>query len=105
MITERSKWNTIPLILLQPLPLARPPQLRCHQPPVTHTHTGDNKELLHSTFYKASTPRYSQFGAIYSFEASRLINRFTLESLSVLSFRQTRRSYISTILSTTLTEI
>ena len=27
-------FDTIPLILLQPLPWASPPQLRCHQPPV-----------------------------------------------------------------------
>ena len=27
-------FDTIPLILLQPLPQPRPPQLRCHQPPV-----------------------------------------------------------------------
>ena len=27
-------FDTTPLILLQPLPRARPPQLRCHKPPV-----------------------------------------------------------------------
>ena len=39
--TERMEWHqkhsvfdTNPLILLQPLPRARPPKLRCHQPPV-----------------------------------------------------------------------
>ena len=31
-------FDTIPPIPLQPLPLARPPQLRCHQPPVAHFH-------------------------------------------------------------------
>jgi hypothetical protein len=27
-------FDPIPLILLQPIPQASPPQLRCHQPPV-----------------------------------------------------------------------
>ena len=45
-VTERMEWHqtpgnhvsdvfdTISLVLLRPLPRARPPQLRCHQPPV-----------------------------------------------------------------------
>ena len=34
METMFDVFDTIPLILLQPLPLAHPPQLRCDQPPV-----------------------------------------------------------------------
>ena len=49
--TERMEWHqtpgnhvfgvfdTIPLIPLQSLPQARPPPLRCHQPPLTHRAT------------------------------------------------------------------
>ena len=45
--TEQMEWHqtpghvdlsdTIPLILLQSLPPARSPQLKCHQPPVKYT--------------------------------------------------------------------
>ena len=31
-------FDSIPLISLQPLPRARPPQLRSNQPPVIHPH-------------------------------------------------------------------
>ena len=37
-----ASYTWFPLILLQPLPGARPPQLRCHQPPVVHRYNFSN---------------------------------------------------------------
>ena len=34
-------FDSVTPIPLQPLPRVRPPQLRCHQPPVTHTGTDE----------------------------------------------------------------
>ena len=39
-------FDTIPPIPLRPLPRARPPQLRCHQPPVLYTHSQSSYILL-----------------------------------------------------------
>ena len=46
ILLQGTVFDTVPLISFQPLPRAPPPQLRCHQPPVTER--GLSIFMLHS---------------------------------------------------------